>query len=204
MPKSATKQRKLRVLYCTLMDEIKLRTEIIGNTVSGTYLVPPRPAFELAQLQLRMICELIALACLAVHGDIPGTQSAKMRSAYTADFILNALEKLHPRFYPQPGQTIDHSDGSRGFIPADRAHIMSKDDLVKLYRKCGEHLHRGPFKAMQDIFASDFQSIIIPMAKITRLLHVHRIAFLASEDELWVSMRHPKTGKVRASLVRPG
>jgi hypothetical protein len=37
--------------------------------------VPEIVGVELIYLQLRMICELIALACLTAHGDVPETTS---------------------------------------------------------------------------------------------------------------------------------
>jgi len=100
-------------------------------------------AFELSCLQLRMVCELIALACLAVHGDSPGTRSATMRNAHEADRILRVLETLNPRFYPEPGLSVPHPKGS-AFIVSSDEH-MTKADLLKLYWKCGEELHRGTY-----------------------------------------------------------
>ena len=45
---------------------------------------------------------IIALACLVAHGDVSGAQSAAMRKHYEADWIMDALERLHPEFYPEP------------------------------------------------------------------------------------------------------
>jgi hypothetical protein len=58
---------------------------------------------EVRFLQLRMLCELIALACLMAHGDIPAVQaSKKLSKEYSADKIIGQLDALHPNFYPYP------------------------------------------------------------------------------------------------------
>jgi hypothetical protein len=85
------------------MYEARHRIDFLPRLYGDEYKLPEQPACELGYLQLRLICEIIALACLAVHGDTPGARSAKMRSAHEADYILNSLERLHDNFYPQPG-----------------------------------------------------------------------------------------------------
>ena len=93
-------------LYCNLMEEIKRRIEVIVSVERQTIAVPVIVALELCYLQLRLICETIALGCLVAHGDVTGTQSGKMKKAYEADWILNNLERLHPKFYPIPTKQI--------------------------------------------------------------------------------------------------
>jgi hypothetical protein len=202
MSTTTEEQRKLRVLYCNLMDEVKLRIELITKILDHRIKLPEFPAFELCYLQLRMICELIALACIAAHGDKPFTQSSRMRSTHQADFILNALEALHPSFYPAPGVPVDHPDGGRVFIPS-KADYMTKAALVKLYYKCGDILHRGSFKRFKDLKEMDFDAIAEARLKLIELLKFHSIALLSSDDELWFEMENSQTGKVRATLVRP-
>jgi hypothetical protein len=51
-------------LYCDLMEEIKRRAEVIQNVTGSRIEVPIVVGLELCYLQLRMICELIALALL--------------------------------------------------------------------------------------------------------------------------------------------
>ena len=84
------------------MEEIKGRTEAIRLALSGQLPVHPRVAVELSFLQLRMVCELIALACLMAHGDLGLTLPEKMKGEDHAGVILKVLEQLHPKFYPRP------------------------------------------------------------------------------------------------------
>jgi|SRR5882724_2304781 len=55
---------------------------------------------EFCYLQLRMLCELIAVGCLVVHGDVEGTKG--LCKVWAADKVMKRLEKLHPDFYPHP------------------------------------------------------------------------------------------------------
>jgi hypothetical protein len=196
-------QRALRTIYCNLMDEIRHRIEIISKTLDGNYQIPVWPAFELCYLQLRMICELIALGALAVHGDIPAARTKRMRGQIKADWIINALEKLHPPFYPTPGRQIIHPDGGRQFIPIV-GDYLTKPKFLKLYRQCGEVLHRGSFKNMHKLPDLNLDAIGDNVLRIAALLSFHRIALLGTENELWVAMQSEQTGKVQATLVGSG
>ncbi len=92
--------------YAELMAEIKLRTEAIDVVLGRQVPLRAKIAEELCYLQLRMICETIAIGCLLVHGDISAKKSDLMKS-YKADWIIKQLTELHPRFYPYPLEDKD-------------------------------------------------------------------------------------------------
>ena len=43
-----------------------------------------------------MICELIALSCLTVHGDVPATKAKRLTKAYNADQIVEESGTFAP------------------------------------------------------------------------------------------------------------
>ena len=188
------------------MFEARRRIDFLLGLCGDDYKLPEWPALELGYLQLRLICENIALACLAVHGDVPGARSAKIRSAHEADKILNSLESLHNNFYPQPGTfELDPATGRSIFVPS-KDDYMGKPDLVRLYRECAGHLHRGDYEGARDFWKKDIDLKPIHNAtlKIMALLKFHKIALLGSDDELWVTMIDPTNGnRVTATLERP-
>src|SRR4051812_181747 len=92
--------RKSADVYRHLMEETKYRIEAIDTILSGRAGLRQRIAQETCYLQFRLICETIAIACLALHRDIK--VSSGLHNTYKADWILNALDRLHPRFYPSP------------------------------------------------------------------------------------------------------
>ena len=132
-------------LYSALMEEIKIRLGAIEHAVKGqTHLVGPLVR-EFSYLQLRMICEVIALGSLVAHGDIDATKANKFRKEYAADKILDQLEALHPNFYPQPAIQAAHD--THHLVPLTSGFI-TKPELLALYHQCGDTLHRGNFKKL--------------------------------------------------------
>jgi hypothetical protein len=200
---STEHQKAVRVLYCNLMYEIRHRIDLILRLHEDLYKLPQQPAAEFGYLQLRMVCETIALACLAVHGEAPGARTAKIRSAHEADYILNTLERLHPKFYPQPGLTMGSQlDGSRIFLPLSDGYV-TKPELLKLYWECGDKLHRGSYEAAKGFPEADLKSVHRAALRLIELLKFHKISFLGTDDEMWVTLVNPQNGKVRATLERP-
>jgi len=135
------------VLYKRLMKEIRKRidaTEAIINRETG---LEARFARESAYLQLRMICEAIALGCVNAHEGLSELRSGKLQKSYAADQIVNVLAGLHDRFYPQPIIVAGKVAGRTDVRDHDIEHL-TKEDLKTLYWKCGNVLHRGTPKSL--------------------------------------------------------
>src|ERR1700742_2334885 len=87
--------------YRKLMAEIKFRTEAIDGILRADIRpIRSKIAEEFCYLQLRMTCEVIAIACLVIHGNLK--PKPKLFETFKASWIMSELEKLHPRFYPNP------------------------------------------------------------------------------------------------------
>lgn len=87
-------------IYAALMEEARTRLETLRRAVDGDLGLPPFAVHDFGYLQLRLLCEIIALGCLVAHGDIAAARP--LRKAYEADRIVRQLGKLHPGFYPVP------------------------------------------------------------------------------------------------------
>lgn len=189
------------------MEEIKLRIEAIKSTNPFVGILNPRIIEEFCYLQLRMICELIALGCLLVHGDIEETQTSKIQKAYAADWILETLAKLHKNFYPTPGKQITSKDGKGKTIEIIKGGYLTQENLPKLYHKCGAMLHKGNLRTLRkgSIRTPDFASIQRSIDEIMQLLNHHQIQLIAGNEQIWVMMNESTTGRVRAfSMLRIG
>src|SRR5258708_31506216 len=84
------------------MQEIKDRTNSIRLAATGILLVHARVAVELSYLQLRMVCELIALASVMAHGELGVALSKKIRDEDRPGALLTMLETIHPKSFPRP------------------------------------------------------------------------------------------------------
>ena len=84
---------QIATLYADLMEEAKARIAAIDTAINKTTaLLPPTFIQEFCFLQLRMLCELIALGCLVAHGDI--AETSKLKAEWSADDIIKALKKI--------------------------------------------------------------------------------------------------------------
>ena len=191
-------------LYCRLMEEIKKCTEVIISVEQQTIPVPVIVALELCYLQLRLICETIALGCLVAHGDVVGTQTGRMKKAYEADWILNNLERLHPKFYPIPTKQILGPDGRPKATEHIKSGFLTKKELINLYTSCGEMLHRGSLKNLNSKFERppDFRPIGEWRTKVITLLNHHQIQLLAKDTQLWVLMKAKDDGRAHGLIMR--
>jgi len=178
--------------YCRLMERIKQRTDIILNLADNSSGLPDFCAVETQQLQIRMICETLAIGCLLVHRDVEGARSSKLASAYQADFIMNALEKLHPRFYPHPVKEVFRDGKLIGFDDL-KDGFLTKDELLKSYRGAAQFLHAGD---ISDFLAGKERSLDTDAAKqwvkrLIVLLNLHKIA-LADAPDAWEGREQPR------------
>jgi hypothetical protein len=166
-------------LYGGLMEEIKVRLFSIDMAVSGSIELPHQLLHEYCYLQLRMVCELIALGCLTAHGDIQ--EATSLKNEWSADRIVDKLTKLHEHFYPWPVEWLGSTpDGVLQF-----KHVfdgfLTKQELLTLNGMCGDALHRGSMKKLlkpKMPIVKKFPEITEACAKIRRLLEHHRIVLL--------------------------
>jgi hypothetical protein len=139
------KQQKAIDLYHALMFEARNRIEAINFILSGNTRLPEGIVHELCYLQLRMLCETIALGCLVAHGDIVEAQIRNFEKEWNAEKILEKLTDLNPDFFPQ--QAVMTREISVISVTANtKGNALKKDELPILYGKCGGFLHRGTLK----------------------------------------------------------
>jgi len=189
------------------MEELKQRhaavSKVLTDAKSRQFSLSPSMSRELCYLQLRMICELIALGCLLVHGDIPATRTKRMQKAYAADWIIKRLSELHPSFYPIPSvQILDPAGNVVSVEPISKPYL-TKVDLISLYAECGGVLHRGTLKDIPPASYKplDFVRIGKWAAKITQLLNHHQIPMSDGQRQVWVIMHGKDDGQVRYAVM---
>ena len=182
------------------MAEIRDRLAAIHNSrkgeISAAVFGQEYMAAEFAMLQLRMICELVALACVVAHGDVAITRSGKFKNDYSAEVIFTKLQAYHPDFFPKPVQEVQRPNGVSDLL--DRTDAMTRDEMVKLYRYCLGRLHRDHVKNIlkQKRKLYDYKYISDSAERLFWLLDQHIIS-LSRDDgrHAWVKM--DAGGKVR-------
>jgi hypothetical protein len=186
------------------MEEIKRRQDVIRQVLSATISMPQMAAFEFCYLQLRKICEVFALACLAAHGDIPEVRTRLMQKTYNADQIMKELDRIHSQFYPVPGaQKIDLVTQRPIEVTPITSRFLTKEELLKLYGECGNYLHRGTIRQLLGSWEPtlDFEKIALWNRKIMSLLNHHQIQTSQPDIQIWVLM-HAEDGNVHWSIMK--
>jgi hypothetical protein len=72
------------------MREVKERVGAIEHALNGRTGLHEIQVQEFCYLQLRLLCELIALGCLVAHGHIKETR--KIKDQWSANIIISMLE----------------------------------------------------------------------------------------------------------------
>jgi hypothetical protein len=196
----------LRDLYVNLMEQIKLRTAAL-NAVGPGDLMPSQPdniRIEFAFLQFRLICETIALACLAAHGDISATRQQNIQKAWRPADIMRELEKLHADFYPFPTKQIIGPDGKVLRTEDVTEDFLTKSDLLKLWGQAGNELHMGNIHNIltKRKTLPPVTEIEIWNKKIVTLLNHHQIKLSDPNYQFWVLMHANTDGRVHGTLFR--
>jgi hypothetical protein len=144
---------------------------------------------ECCLLQLRMLCELIALGCLVAHGDIAETHSKRLRKEYSADAIMSEMTKLHAKFFPVPVQ--------------QQIDAATRTDLCTLYARCGDGLHKGNAKKILDPMdpKPDNSDLGIWTKKIHGLLSMHMTYLIGDDSYMIGSLRRAQSGKAGVAFA---
>jgi len=193
--------------YRLLMLEIKERTLSIGHVLDGRTNLHGPLAKEFCFLQLRLICECIALSCLVAHGEIEHIKQPKFQKQYAADALIKELEKLHPDFYPHPVRFDIQPDGIH-HLSEMNDDFLTKTDLIRLVGTCGDKLHRGQirkytFSPTEEELKKDFQSIDEWGKKILRLVEQHKVNLFTGNEYILCLFRGDN-GPVEVYWAGPG
>ena len=139
-------------------------------------------------LQLRMMIEDIAVACLIANAeDLPDLARA-LRREYRPKLILRGLEKLNPDCYPIP--LVEKVEGSRGNFRdtynRPEGDWLTRGEAVEEYGRLSSFVH-GNLKSYNDSavdFLELYQRCGYIEYKIRNLLSHHQIAVLR-EDTMY-------------------
>jgi hypothetical protein len=97
---------------------------------------------------------------------------------------MNALEKLHPRFYPRPTRQILH-EGKPVAVEDIKDGFLTKEELLRSYRATGNFLHVG---GITEFFAKrqkEPDGTVGSWVKRLIVLLNHHSIYLADEPNAW-------------------
>ena len=193
-------------LYCSLMEEIKLRMECIEGICLQSENIPGKVALEFSFLQLRMIYEIITLACLVAHGDDTTRIMHKFGKKWHAGEIANELPRLNFRFFQVP-VNFKILGGLSHIVTDVEPNPMTKREFQAFYRHCGEQLHRGTLSRLlhtTPLTDISLDPVLASMRRICSLMNMHRIASADASKQIICAMTTGPDKKAAAiTAVRP-
>ena len=163
--------------YLPLMHELTIRIELVAHACEGRLNLTPPYAREYAYLQFRRMCELIALGCLQLHGDLPQTQTQTAKREWNAEKIMRLLHRSYPHSFPQ---AITREVTSTGWnVQANsKPNALTLEEFRSLYSECGEVLHRGTIRSLQaaaTLAKSDYEKVMGWQSKVVDLMNEHLV-----------------------------
>jgi hypothetical protein len=171
--------------YLHVLFEIKERLVLIKTMRLST--LPYGIVRELCQLQLRHICELVAIGCLVIQGDY--TSSAALTDDYHPDKIFRILGNKYEGFFPQ-ATTITIVSSVTTVAANTKPDAMTRAEMEKLWHRTGNYLHRLQigkfFKADDHKDANFWPDINTYVSKIELLLNPHIVPMYNQETKVLV------------------
>lgn len=177
------------------MEEIPSRVHNIEIAITGKMGINEVASEEFCYLQIRIICELVALAALVAHGNIQSAQS--LRREWSASKIMKRLEQINSDFFPSPCV----QDTNKVNFEFKKGQI-NKDEFLDIYGKSGDKLHRGSIhKIITHKHAVDFNIISENVKKIMGLITLHLI-FLNDRKTAIIFNMQEDDGSMRAYIAK--
>jgi hypothetical protein len=127
--------------YRELMEEVRHRFDVLNVTLANTAKLDVRFVREICYLQFRYLCEFIARACLVAQGNL----TKRLIDHYEPYKIISELHEFNPHLYPQPVRVTKVGNKTMVTGISDQIKFLKRDDLPKLWGKCGDVLHISPF-----------------------------------------------------------
>jgi len=192
----STKEEKAKI-YIKVMMEVKQRLAII-HTIDAVDVDPIIP-IEICYLQLRHICELIAIACLTAQGDF--STYKEFKDSYDVSRVFRSLEKINPTFFPEPfmlTRNESYVEIKRNSFP----DFITRDELEKLWGVTGNYLHRLTMRSFmkKKLNVIKENSIILEYSKrIKLLLNRHKIFVIGTNYQFFVHL-YPSNSNIELDI----
>lgn len=193
------------VKYCDLVEEVKKRMVVIDAFISGiSHAVYKPTTVESVCLQLRKILELIAMASLVANKEAFSRVYVEFSKYWNAEYLLKDIARVNPDFYPHPiVENKSAQDGISSEWQERMPDYLSKEDFIKLYKKCGAIMHAGnPYGSRVDY---KYYEGNIPSwrQKIINLLNSHTIRLLGDQNIYLIHMKEDQDDKVHYYVFSP-
>lgn len=177
--------------YGSMMREVKVRLASIPSqlNLAAKYAHMPEGMihFESSVLQVRFVCELVALAAIIAHQEDPRAEA--IMDEYSADVIFKRLSETNEKCYPQAV-----TEDERLHFNFNKGAQLTRQQIQQIYGRCGNYLHRGKVKRGPEGLRTryDLRMVRDWAQALEHLLEIHIITLPHLNKILLVHMNGPK------------
>lgn len=133
-------------VYIAFMEEIKARLAMVELCIDACREKPPVPSAymhaEFGFLQLRFVCDLVALGALAIHH--PYGLTDELLESWHARRALADLSAINKEGFPRAANVKRGPEGIG--IEVEMKPGLTRNGIQRIFDKCGKALHRGKIK----------------------------------------------------------
>jgi hypothetical protein len=191
--------------YCNLMEEIKLRINVVTYFLSGQGHALYEPStLESICLQIRKILELVAFGSHVANKEAYTAVFTKISKAWNANDILIELEKVNPDFYPVP--IVELPSGVPGVKTRHEKRVgdyLDETEFKEVYGRCGAMAHAAnPYGKGIDY---GYYARMLPVwrTRIVNLLNAHNIQLLGNPGIYLIHMTEHGDDRVKFYRFQP-
>jgi hypothetical protein len=191
--------------YSELMKEIKLRMKVIDFFAIGKGHALYQPTtVESICLQLRKILELIAMGSLVANKEEYSKVYTDFAKHWNAKYLMNALEKVNPNFYPEPiiEEATQEMD-IKSALKKREEDYLTKEEFIKVYEKCGAIMHSGnPFGSRVDYnwYEKNYSTWYM---RIINLPNSHKITLVNDPNIYLIHMHEEGDDEIHYYIFEP-
>lgn len=177
--------------YLILINEVGIRIDLVMKACNSELNLTPPFAREYAYLQFRRICELLALGCLLLHGDLPKARTKKAKREWNAEKIMKLLCANHAHAFPQSVRM--RKEGKVWNMKGNcKPNAMTWKEFEKLYTECNSVLHRGSIRTLEQTSRFDeatYKRVVSWQGKLVALLNEHLVVAANGRQCYYISLR---------------
>ena len=176
--------------YTRVMQTIKGRKEHIDWIMDNAESMGKVSTFMIESicLQLRMMIEDIAVACVIANAEEMPQLARGLRGEYRPTLILKGLERINPQCYPTP--IVENVEGSQGHFrdthTRPEGDWLTRAEAVEEYGRLSNVIHRNlkAYDGKPVDYLELYQQCGYLEYKIRNLLSHHHITVL-NEDTMY-------------------
>lgn len=190
--------------YLLLMHELANRMDLVKRACDGHLNLTPPYAREYAYLQFRRMCELVALGCLQLHGDLPQAQTQSAKKEWNAEKIMKLLHNSHPHSFPQ-SVTRTLTEGAWDIKANSVKGALTRQEFKTLYSECGQILHRGTIRTIENegpLQDEQYRKVLTWQTKTVNLMNEHLVGRAGGAGFYLVTLR-TTSGFPECSIFSP-